>query len=93
MTDNWKSYLCNVNGKLASIFVAACLLVFVSLPAFARPARAPQDQATAETQSVEKGKKQKGGEKSDNKENSDEIDHTNGYEEELYETTQSTFMK
>jgi len=46
-------------AKLASIFVAACLLVFVSLPAFARPARAPQDQATAETQSVEKGKKQK----------------------------------
>jgi len=47
--------------KLASIFVAAFLLVFVflSLPAFARPAHAPQDQATAETQSVEKGKKQK----------------------------------
>jgi len=48
-------------AKLASIFVAACILVsvFLTLPAFASPANRPQDQGTAETQSVEKGKKQK----------------------------------
>jgi len=48
-------------AKFASISVAACILVFVflSLPAFARPAYSPQDQGTAETQSVQKGKKQK----------------------------------
>ena len=48
-------------AKLASNFVAACLLVFVflTLPAFARSANRPQDQGAADTQSVEKGKKQK----------------------------------
>src|SRR6266852_2413621 len=50
-------------AKFASISVAACILVFVflSLPAFARPAYSPKDQGTAETQSVQKGKKQKDG--------------------------------
>src|ERR1700746_3719391 len=48
-------------AKFASILVAACIFVFVflSLPAYARPAYPPQDQGTAETQSVEKGEKQK----------------------------------
>src|SRR5580704_10698956 len=45
--------------KFALIFVAACILVFVSLPAFARPANRPQDQGTAQTQSVQKGENQK----------------------------------
>src|ERR1700676_5418642 len=44
-----------IKAEFASIFVAACLLVFLSLPVFARPA----DQETAQTQSVQKGKKQK----------------------------------
>lgn len=48
-----------IKAKFASIFVAACILVFLSLPAFARPANPPQDQGTAQTQSVQKGKKQK----------------------------------
>jgi hypothetical protein len=46
-----------IKSKFAS--TAACILVFWSLPAFARPANAPQDQATAETRSMQKGKKQK----------------------------------
>ena len=47
-------------AKFASILVAACIVVFVlSLPAVGRPAYPPQDQGTAETQSVEKGEKQK----------------------------------
>jgi hypothetical protein len=50
-----------VRAKFASIFAAACILVFLSLPTFARPANLPQDQGTAQTQSVEKGKKQKAG--------------------------------
>src|SRR5579863_3984901 len=43
----------------ASIFLAACILVFLSLPAFARPANPPQDQGTAQTESVQKGENQK----------------------------------
>ena len=45
--------------KIASIFIAACILVFLSLPVFARPANPPQDQGTAQTESVQKGEKQK----------------------------------
>jgi hypothetical protein len=45
--------------KFASKFVAACILGFLSLPAFARPANPPQDAGTTQTQSVEQGKKKK----------------------------------
>lgn len=48
-----------IKVKFASIFLAACILVFLSLPAFPSPANPPQDQETAETPSVQKGKKQK----------------------------------
>src|SRR5713101_7378526 len=47
-----------IRAKFAWIFVTACILV-LSLPAFARPANPPQDQGTAQTQSVRKDKKQK----------------------------------
>ena len=49
----------NAETKFASIFITACTLVFLSLPAFARPAHPPQDQGTAQTESVRKGEKQK----------------------------------
>jgi hypothetical protein len=48
-----------IKAKFASIFAAGCILVFLSLPTFARPANPPQDQGTAQTQSVQKGKEQK----------------------------------
>src|SRR5216683_2372760 len=48
-----------IKAKLASIFVTAGIVVFLSLPAFGRLASRPQDQGTAETQSVKKDKKQK----------------------------------
>src|SRR5580700_6956162 len=48
-----------IRAKCASIFVAAYVFVYLSLPALARPANPPQDQGTAQTQSVQKGKKQK----------------------------------
>jgi hypothetical protein len=48
-----------IRAKCASIFVAAGVFVYLSLPALARPANPPQDQGTAQTQSVQKGKKQK----------------------------------
>jgi hypothetical protein len=41
------------------MFVAACTLLFLSLPALARPANSPQDQGTTQTQSVQKDGKQK----------------------------------
>jgi hypothetical protein len=44
--------------QFASIFVAACVSVFLSLPAFARPANPSQDQATAQTQSGAQDKTQ-----------------------------------
>jgi hypothetical protein len=47
-----------IKATFASIFVTACILVFLSRPVFAGPAN-PQDQGTAETQSVQKDKKQK----------------------------------
>lgn len=47
--------------QFASIFAAACLFVFLSLPAFARPANPRQDQGTAQTQSGPQDKKQKAG--------------------------------
>jgi hypothetical protein len=46
-----------IMAKCASIFVAACILVFLSLPAFAGAANPPQDQGAAQTQSVQKGEK------------------------------------
>jgi hypothetical protein len=46
-----------IRAKIPSICLAACILVFLSLPVFARPANPGQDQGTAQTQSVEKGKK------------------------------------
>jgi hypothetical protein len=45
--------------KAASILIAACVLVLVSLPALARPGNPPQDHGTAQTESVQKGDKQK----------------------------------
>jgi len=45
--------------QFASIFVAACVSVFLSLPAFARPANPPQDPGTAQTQSGRHGKTQR----------------------------------
>jgi hypothetical protein len=45
-----------IEAKFASI-VAVCIVVFLSLPAFARPANPTQDQGAAQTQS--KGKDQK----------------------------------
>jgi len=45
-----------IRPKFTSIFAAACVLFFLSLPAFAHP---PQDQQTPQTQSVQKGEKQK----------------------------------
>jgi hypothetical protein len=45
--------------QFASIFVAACVSIFLSLPAFARrPANPPQDQGTAQTQSGPQDKTQ-----------------------------------
>jgi hypothetical protein len=46
-----------IKAKFASLFVAVCTVVFLSPPAFARPANPPQEQGTAQTQS--KGKEQK----------------------------------
>jgi hypothetical protein len=42
-----------------AMFVALCILLFLSLPVFARPANSPQDQGTTQTQSVPKGENQK----------------------------------
>lgn len=41
--------------KFTSILRAACILIFLSLPAFAQPSHLPQDQGTSQT----KGEKQK----------------------------------
>ena len=49
------------NTTFGSIFLVACVSVFLSLPAFARTANPQQDQGTAQPQSKEKDKKQKGG--------------------------------
>ena len=43
-----------------SMFVAACALLFSSLPVLAGPANSPQTEGTTQTQSVQKGEKQKG---------------------------------
>jgi hypothetical protein len=48
-------------SQFASIFVTACVSVFLSLPAFARPASPRQDQGTPQTQSVPQDKNQKAG--------------------------------
>jgi hypothetical protein len=50
-----------IKAKFSSIFVAACslILILLSLPALARPGYSAQDDGTAQTQSVPKGKKQK----------------------------------
>ena len=42
------------------MFVAACTLLFLSLPPLAHPQNSPQDQGTAQTQLAKKDKKQKG---------------------------------
>lgn len=47
--------------RFGSIFVAACVSVCLSLPAFARPANPHQDQGTARTQSERQHKNQKVG--------------------------------
>jgi hypothetical protein len=46
-------------AKLASIFVTAGIVIFLSLPAFARLVSQPQDPGTAETQSAKKDEKHK----------------------------------
>jgi hypothetical protein len=48
-----------IKVKFGAIFLAASILFFLSLPAFPSPANPPQDQGTAQTPPVEKGKKQK----------------------------------
>jgi hypothetical protein len=48
-----------ISAKLAWLLVAADIVIFLSLPGFARPANRTQEQGTAETQSVKKDKKQK----------------------------------
>src|SRR5260370_7654641 len=47
-----------IKGKFA-MFVAACTLLFLSLPVLARPANSPQDQETTQAHSAQKGKNQK----------------------------------
>jgi hypothetical protein len=47
--------------QFAAIFVTACISVFLSLPAFARPANPRQDQETAQMQSAPQDKKQRAG--------------------------------
>jgi hypothetical protein len=47
-----------IRAKFA-MFVAAGTLLFLSLPALARPANSPQDQRTTQTQSGQKGENQK----------------------------------
>ena len=47
-----------VKPQLASIFLAACVSVFLSLPVFALPANPPQDQGTAQRQSGPQDKTQ-----------------------------------
>jgi hypothetical protein len=46
-------------AKFVSIFAAACIVVFLSLPALARRAYPLQDQGSDQTQSVSKSKKEK----------------------------------
>jgi hypothetical protein len=48
-----------IRAKFISIFTAACMSVFLSLPGFARPSHSPQGQQTSQTQSVQKGETQK----------------------------------
>ena len=48
-----------IKAKCA-MFVAACNLLFLSLPALASPQNSPQDEATTQTQLAKKDKKQKG---------------------------------
>jgi hypothetical protein len=50
-----------VRSNITSMFAAACMWFFLSLPAFARPSQPPQDQGTSQTQSVQKDKQQKPG--------------------------------
>src|SRR5580704_5190513 len=48
-----------IRTKFDSIFAVAFMLVFLSLPAFARPSNLPQDQQTSPTQSAQMGEKPK----------------------------------
>jgi hypothetical protein len=43
-----------------SMFVAACTLLFLSLPVLGGPANSAQTEGTTQTQAVQKGEKQKG---------------------------------
>ena len=47
-----------IKAKFA-MFVAACALLLLSLPALARAANSPQDEGTTQTQSVKKGENHK----------------------------------
>jgi hypothetical protein len=47
--------------QFVSIFVTACISVFLSVPAFGRPANSGQDQGTARTQAEPQGTKHKAG--------------------------------
>jgi len=44
--------------KWGSTCTAACMLVFLSLPAFSRSSHPPQDQQTSQAQTAQKGEKQ-----------------------------------
>src|ERR1700722_8749385 len=48
-----------IRANFTSMFAATSMLVFLSLPALARPSHPPQNQETSQTQSVQKDEKQK----------------------------------
>jgi hypothetical protein len=48
-----------ISAKFTSMLAAACMLVFLSLSAFARSSHPPQHQQTSQTQSDQKGEQQK----------------------------------
>jgi hypothetical protein len=48
-----------IKAKFASTIMAACILFFLSQPAFARPVNPSQDQGTAQSQAEQNSKKQK----------------------------------
>ena len=48
-----------IRAKFIWIIAASWVFVSLSLPGFARPSGPPQDQQTSQTQSVQKGEKQK----------------------------------
>lgn len=50
-----------IQPKFATFVATSTLLLFLSLPALARPANSPQDQGTTQTQSRQRGGNQKPG--------------------------------